>query len=344
MFEMTPSELENRVKIGIALVMAILVAIPFVTDSSGVIRMVTFAFIWAGFAVSWNMFSGFSGYISFGHAIFFGTGAFTSMYLVNHFDISPWIGMIAGAVMAGLMGVLIGFITLRSLSGIYFALSILAITLIAEPLVTWLGFIEVSLPFDPQREFYYMSFRGLTPYYFISLGLLIFAFLVSWKVKTSKMGYYLNAIKGSEPAARSLGVNAYRTEIYALAISGFLSGLFGTVFMQANFIFTAESAFGVHTLVQPVVLTIAGGMGTLFGPIVGAFLLFPFAEMLRAEFGGVVPGIHNVIYGVVLIIIIIYLPDGILPGVQNFVERRFVRTENATEDADTVDSEGQTND
>lgn len=338
MFDMTPTQLQKRARIGIVLGIAALLVLPFVTDSSAVIRMLTFTFIWAGFAIAWNLFSGFSGYISFGHAIFFGTGAFTSMYMVNVWDISPWIGMIVGGVMAGLMGLLIGFITLRALSGIYFALSILAITLIAEPLVIWLGYVEISLPFDPTREFYYMGFRDLTPYYLTAFALMVVTFIVSWKVKNSKMGYYLNAIKGSEPAARSLGVNAYRIEIYALGISGLLSGLFGTVYMQTNFIFTAESAFGLHTLVQPVVLSIAGGLGTLFGPVVGAFLLFPFAEMLRAEFGGVIPGIHNVIYGIVLIIIIIYLPDGILPGVQNFVERRFVSTQDDGIDPDRLEA------
>lgn len=298
------------------------VIIPLLEPSNSLLRMILFAFIWSGSAVAWNILSGYSGYISFGHGIFFGFGAIVPTLLIIEYGITPWLGMWAGAVTALFAATLIGVISLR-LSGIYFALSMLAYPMALIPVFIWAGWVEISIPFTPNRALYFMSFRSVTGYYYVALAMLLLAFAVSWWVQRNRFGFYLRAIKGSEEAAESLGINTYRYELFALQTSAFLTALFGTVYSQATFVITPDGTFGLTPTVQPVVLSVAGGLGTLFGPVVAGMTLYPLTELLRSNLSGVIPGIHNIVYGIVLIIVIIYYPDGYYIGVRDYVMERF---------------------
>lgn len=304
-------------RITLGLLFVGLLVYPHVVTGSFHRQMAILAFIWAGYATAWNLFSGFSGYISFGHAIFFGAGAFVSTILLVEQNVSPWIGMLAGGVVAVAAALVIGIVTFRAgLSGIYFALAILAFPLIAAPVIIWYGYIEVSVPLNFDRPYLFMSFRGMMEYYYIALALLLVTLGVTWQVQRSRLGFYLQAIKSSEEAAESLGVDSFRYKLYALSLSAFLSGLLGTIYVQVNFVFFTQGIFGVTVSAQPVILAVAGGLGTVFGPLVAGFTLFPIAEILRSEFGSVIPGIHNILYGIVLIVVIIYLPDGLYAGLR----------------------------
>lgn len=294
-----------------------LLAFPVAIDDSFLVRTVLLAFLWAGYATSWNLFSGYSGYISFGHAIFFGIGAFVSTVLLVEFSLIPWAGMLLGGFAAVVAAIIIGVITFRAgLSGIYFALAILAFPLIAAPIVIWIGYIEVSVPLNFDQPYLYMSFRGLVEYYYIALATLLLTLGVTWFVQNHRLGFYLQAIKSSETAAESLGVNTFRYKLYALSLSAFLSAIIGSVYVQVNYVFYTTGIFSVTVSAQPVILAVAGGLGTLFGPLVATFTLFPIAELLRSEFGSAVPGIHNILYGIVLIMVIIYFPDGLYAGIR----------------------------
>lgn len=307
-------------RIGLGVLFVVLLVLPFVTSSSAIVRLALLSFIWAGYATAWNLFSGYSGYISFGHAVFFGTGGFVSTILLVEFGITPWIGMWAGAVVAVLAALVIGVVTFRAgLSGIYFALAVLAFPLIVAPVIVWYGYIEVSVPFTPDAQYVMMSFRGLTEYYFIAMGMLLLTLGVTWWIQRNRLGYYLQAIKSSEEAAESLGVNTFRYKLYALSVSAFLSALLGTVYVQVNYIFFTNGIYGLTVSAQAVILGVAGGLGTLFGPLVAGLTLFPLAEYLRSTLGSVIPGIHNIIYGIVLIVVIIYLPDGIYAGLRDWL-------------------------
>jgi branched-chain amino acid transport system permease protein len=340
--ELTQTQIKQWGWRAVAALVVVFLVFPFITTSSFQLRLLMFAFMWTGFAIAWNILSGYSGYISFGHAVFFGTGAFTSTLLLVEYDISPWIGLILGGIAAAAVAVVIGSVTFR-LSGIYFGLAMLSFPLILIPVITWIGYLEISIPFQPGRVGY-MSYRGVEPYYYLALGLLLATAAVAWQVQRSRIGYYLRAIKGSEQAAESLGVNTFRYEIYALMISAFLSGLFGTVFAQASFILTPAGGYGLPSSVQPVVLSVAGGLGTFFGPIVGGMLLYPLAELLRSNFSHIIPGIDRIVYGVILIVTIIFLPDGIYPGIRKYVlgraspdqpsETEETATATATEESD----------
>lgn len=307
-------------------------ALPLVTDNQFVVRLTMFAFIWSAFSLAWNLFSGYSGYISFGHAVFFGIGAFVSTVLQINFHITPWIGMIAGAVAAVVLAVLVGYATFKAgLTGIYFGISMLAFVLIAGPVIIWLGYLELSIPIEATSPILYMSFRGVQGYYYTAMLLFAISFVVSWWVKRNRLGYYLQAIKASEEAAESLGVNTLKYKIYALSLSAFLSALIGTLYVQSNYIFATSGIFSLHLSAEPVILSVAGGMGTLFGPIVAAFTLFPFAELLREQFGSIIPGIDSIVYGSVLIVVIIFYPDGLYVGI-----RRRLLDRGDTENSETA--------
>lgn len=334
---MSPSFTQKQVRTAGRVLLAgtflLLAVMPLVLDDQFLIRLTVLAFIWSGYATAWNLFSGYSGYISFGHAIFFGAGAFTSTWLLATYDVTPWIGMIVGGLVAVALAVVIGIVTFRAgLSGIYFALAMLSFPLIAAPVLVWSGYIEISVPFNPEQAWAYMSFRGLVEYYYIAFALLLITLAVNWKVHHSRLGYYLKAINSSEEAASSLGVDTARYKIYALSLSGFLAALMGTVYIQVNYIFATHSVFSLATSAEPVILGVAGGLGTLFGPVVAGFTLFPFAELLRSSLGSEIPGIHNIVYGTVLIFIIIFLPDGIYASLrQKLMDRaRDSRVEGGT--------------
>lgn len=290
---------------------------PVLSEDQFFIRLLMLAFIWSAFAVAWNLFSGYSGYISFGHAIFFGMGGFISTWLQIHMNITPWLGMFVGALVAVAIALIIGYITFQAgLAGIYFALSMLTLPLIAAPVITWLGFIELSIPINTEQPALYMSFTGVQGYYYTAMALFLLTFAVSWWIQRNRLGYYLQAIKSSEEAASSLGVDTTKYKLYALSLSAFLSALLGTLYAQSNFIFATNGIFSLTTSAQPVILAVAGGFGTLFGPVIAGFTLFPVAEILREELGTAIPGINNIVYGIVLIAIIIYLPDGLYTGIR----------------------------
>lgn len=314
---------------GFAVFLVATALLPLLSDDQFVLRLIMFAFIWSAFAVAWNLFSGYSGYISFGHAIFFGIGAFVSTWLQINMGVVPWIGMVAGAVVAVAIALVIGYITFHAgLSGIYFALSMLTLPLIAAPVITWLGFIELSIPINAEQPILNMSFLDVGGYYYTAMLLFVVTFATSWWIQRNRLGYYLQAIKSSEEGASSLGVDTMRYKLYALSVSAFLSALLGTVYVQSNFIFATTGIFTLTTSAQPVILAVAGGLGTLFGPVVAGFTLFPIAELLREELGSIIPGINAIVYGVVLIVIIIYLPDGLYAGIR---KRLLTRDGGATE-------------
>lgn len=303
------------------LTLAGLIVFPLVVEGSFLVRLMTFTFIWVGVSSAWNLFTGYSGYFSFGHSTFFGIGAFTSTFLLLEYDVTPWIGMVVGAILAVVSSLILGAVLFRRrLTGLYFGLATLMVPLIIIPALVWQGFGEISVPYFPGRE-YYMAYTGPTGYYYIALILAIVATVVAWVVRRRRIGFYLRAINNSEDAARSLGVLTFQYKMAAFAGSAFLTALFGTVFVQATFVFTPEATFGLFVSVQPVVYSIVGGIGTVIGPVVAALLLAPSVQFLGAEFGGAFPGIDEVVLAVLLIVATFYFPDGLYTNTREWLMR-----------------------
>lgn len=318
-----PASRGERILYGVGIAgFVALAVVPLITTGNSILRLLFTAFIWGGYAVAWNLFSGYSGYTSFGHALFFGTGAASSTILLAQFDVSPWIGMLIGAVLAMTLALLLGYITLDYVSGIYFSLLMLSIPLAVIPVFLFFGYIEVSIPFNPGR-FGYMSYRDLGNYYYISLAALLVTVLCSLYIRKSRVGRYLRAIKTNEKAAQSIGINTLKWKLATFGLSGFLSAVFGTIYIQTQFIFTPQSVFGVNALAQPVVIALVGGVKSVTGPAVAGLILVPIASRLQSSLSGQFPGVDNFLYGLLLIVVIIFLPDGFYVEFKNRVTAWF---------------------
>jgi len=273
-------------------------------------RVLTLTLLWATVGLSWNIISGYAGQVSFGHALFVGIGAYTATLLFKGFQVTPYIGGLIGILAAVLAAAVIGFPTLR-LSGVYFSLAMLAFPLIFRTLMLYAGYQEVSVPFILNNPELYMQFSEQWHYSLLSLGLFVVTLLVSWRIERSNFGLYLSAIRQDEKAAAAAGVNTFTEKLKALIISAVLAAAAGVVYANVLLVVTPESVFGLQVSAQPVVLSIVGGTGSLFGPVIGAFLLVPLGEYLNSALGAELPGIQWFIYGVVLMAVMLVAPEGI---------------------------------
>ena len=287
------------------------VLIAYSVDSQYYLLMLTLVPIWATLGVSWNIFSGYSGLISFGHAAFFGLGAYTVALLAEHYGISPWIGIPIASVIGALSGVVIGVPTFR-LRGHYFALAMLAYPLGLLYIFEWLGFQEVAIPMHREAPLAYMQFSDSWYYVVIATALLVIALLINLRISASRFGLSLLAIKQNELAANASGINPFKWKMQALVLSGGLAGAAGGVYAVVLLVVSPPSVFGPLVSAQAAIFAMFGGVGTIAGPIIGAFTLVPISEYLNGKFGGALPGIQGVIYGVAIILVITLAPEGVL--------------------------------
>ncbi len=267
--------------------------------------------IWAVMGLSWNVLSGYSGLVSFGHAVFFGLGAYTVTLLFKDAGVTPWIGIPIAAVVGSLAGLLIGGITFR-LTGHYFALAMLAYPLAMLHVFQWAGLQEVSLPFQRENPVSYMQFSDQRWYAVIALALMIVAMLVSVAIERSRFGLSLLSIKQNELAAEAAGIDSVAWKLRAIAVSGAMAGGIGGLYAVVLLVVTPDTVFGLHASAQALIVTMFGGVGTVWGPVLGASVLVPLAETLHAELANKLPGIQGVVYGIALIVVIIKMPHGVV--------------------------------
>ena len=272
--------------------------------------VLTQVLLWAVLSLAWNILCGYSGYFSFGHAVFWGLGAYTVALGMLHLNLTPWITIPLCAVVGGLAGALIGFPTFR-LRGHYFALAMLAYPLATLYVFQWLGYQEIPLPMKRKAPGLYMQFSDPRVYVGLALGLLVVSLLISLKVENSRFGMSLFAIKQNEPAAEAAGINTWRWKMLALMLSGALAAVAGGLYAVVLLVVTPEAVFGMLVSAQALILALFGGVGSLWGPVIGAFALVPLAEVLNAQLGNVLPGIQGVVYGVAIIAIILCAPEGV---------------------------------
>jgi branched-chain amino acid transport system permease protein len=283
--------------------------------------VLTQVLLWAVLSLAWNILCGYSGYFSFGHAAFWGLGAYTVALGMHHFDLSPWLTIPLCVIVGGLAGALIGFPTFR-LRGHYFALAMLAYPLATLYVFQWLGYQEIALPMKRDAAVLYMQFTNPRAYVALALGLLVVAMLISLRIENSRFGLSLFAIKQNEPAAEAAGVNTWRWKMLALMLSGALAAVAGGLYAVVLLVVTPEAVFGMLVSAQALILTLFGGVGTLWGPVIGAVVLVPLAEGLNARLGDVLPGIQGVVYGVAIIAIILSAPEGVFWRIRDRFAKR----------------------
>lgn len=297
----------------LALIAAVCLAwlgLGFLIENSYYRLILTTVPIWAVLAISWNIFSGYSGLVSFGHATFFGTGAYTVALALGSWDLTPWLGIPLGAVLGALAGFAIGLVTFR-LRGIYFALAMLAYPLALMYLFEWLGFTEVTLPIKREATTWYMQFQDYRPYLACALALLALALVLSLHIERSRFGLSLLAIKQNELAAEAVGIDTVAWKLRAITLSGALAAAAGGLYATVLLVVTPHSVFGLVTSAEAMILALFGGAGTVWGPLIGAVILVPLSEMLRAELGASLPGLQGILYGVAIILVILLAPEGV---------------------------------
>ena len=296
----------------IALFAVLVAGAPLVTGSGVVLNFITMALYACLLAQAWNILGGFGGQFSFGHALFFGTGAYVQA-IAQLQGLNPWIALAVALAASAAVGVFVGALSFRyGLKGSYFALVTLAFAEVFR-------IVALSVPFTgagvglmvPLRESAAnMQFASRAGYLWLVLAMVVVALLVTAWLRHSRFGAYLQAVRDNEDAARAVGVDPFRVKLAAIALSAALMGAGGAFYVQVFQYIDPGIAYGPGTSVEALVAAIVGGMGTLWGPVLGALALHLLADVTRNLFGQL-PGINMVIYGVVLVLIMMFMPRGV---------------------------------
>jgi len=309
---------QNINRFALILVGVVAFGLPLVLRSPTYLHILILLYLYAYLTSSWNLVGGFAGVLPLGHSAFIGIGAYASTILSLQYGISPWLGMIVGGILASITGVLIGLPTFK-MRGAYFALATIAfgegIRVMVEN-VDNLGPLKINGPRGLQIPptnigFVNYMFNGKEPYYYIILVMLLGILAITYFISRSKLGYYLNA-GGEEPeAAMALGVNVARAKLIAMAISSFFTALAGTFYAQFTLYIHPKSVISLDFSFEIAFIALIGGRGSIAGPVLGALLLRPVSDFSRIYFGATLPGLHLIIFGIVLILVMIYQPRGL---------------------------------
>jgi branched-chain amino acid transport system permease protein len=297
---------------------ALVVAPLFV--SSYVLSVLIIVLYFAYVGQAWNLMIGFAGQLSLGHALFVGIGAYTSAALFVHFGVAPWIGMFAAVALSVLVGCIIGSLGFRfSIRGVYFALLTIAFaefTLVIVDHIPWLGSTGgLFLPVANRNRIDLFNLRGSqVMFYYVILGLTAAALVLCRLLLNSKLGLYWQAIREDQQAAEAIGVHLLRYKMIAVAISSGLTGIAGVWYaFYYNNLFP-ETTFSTAKSIELILGTVVGGVGTLFGPILGAFILTPLGEVLTSLTEDLkIDGIKTFFWGICVAAIVLFRPAGLWP-------------------------------
>lgn len=317
--------------------------LPIIVQSKFYLNIFILILLFATIASAWNILGGYAGQLSLGHTIFFGLGAYTSTLLYLNVGLSPWFGLIAAAAIAILAGVLIGWPTFK-LKGTYFSLATIAfaevirhITLYWRDLTN--GSVGVNIRFEPGIS--NLIFREYSFYYYFALVLFLIALAIVIFIDKTRIGYYLKAIRENEDSAATLGINVARYKMIAMIISAGLTGVAGVLYAQFMLFFEPDSVFNLNFSIEIALIAIVGGMGTIFGPLLGSTIIIPLNEILRSSFPAL-SGMNYFIYGVALILIVSFMPNGLLPILKNIPAKLKGRKKLETpKGVNTIDIKGE---
>ncbi len=277
-------------------------------------HILVFTLMYVVLAQAWNLTGGYVGQIALGNAVFFALGAYTSTLLVMRANVTPWIGMWVGGVVAALVALALGSVVLK-LKGHYFAMATLAI---GEIMRLWFSnwkFVGGAQGFSvPLRgsSWYYMQWTSKIPYYYIILMMAVLVTYLVHRLDRSKYGSYAKAVNQDEIAARSRGISAFRLKQASFALTAFITALVGTFYAQYVLYISPQSVLIMSLSILVAIIPIVGGVGTVWGPVLGAVFVFPLTEFLRAQLGGQALGLNYIFFGLAVIFVVMVEPLGLV--------------------------------
>jgi branched-chain amino acid transport system permease protein len=306
----------RRRQLAVAALLAIAVALmPIAVKDVYVQNILILTLMYAALSQSWNILSGYCGQISLGHALYFGLGAYTTALMFTKLGVLPWFGMLAGGVLSALVALALGYPCFR-LRGHYFVIATIVITETAYLLLLNWDWAGAALGIDmPVRQDSWLTFqftRSKLPYFYFALVLACMTWLVTWALENSKWGYWWRAVKDNPEAAESLGVVVFHSKMAAAAVSAFFTAIGGAFYAQFVSYIDPDSVMSFHFSLLMALPAVLGGIGTLWGPALGAAILIPLTEVTRSYMGGSGKGVDLIVYGMLIMIIALARPEGLV--------------------------------
>lgn len=296
-------------------VFALIALVPRLVSDVYLMNVLILTLLFAALSQSWNLLGGYCGQVSLGHALYFGIGAYATSLLYVKFGITPWGGLLAGGIIAALIALALGYPSFR-LKGHYFSIATIVIAEIGLLLFHNWDYAGAALgiqwPFTPDSWWTLQFARDKAPYFYFALGLFAVTWLVTFAVVESKWGYWWRAVKDSAEAAESLGVTIFHSKMAAAAISAFFTAIGGGFYAAFVSYIDPDSVMHFRFSLLMALPAVLGGVGSLWGPAVGALILIPLAELTRSYLGGSGSGLDLVIYGALIMIVSLMRPEGIL--------------------------------
>lgn len=298
-----------------AVLAAVAAVVPFFVKDVYVQNIMVLTLMYAALSQAWNILGGYCGQISLGHALYFGLGAYTTALLFTKFGVLPWFGMLGGGAISALIALALGYPTFR-LRGHYFVIATIVIAEIGFLLFhnwDWAGAalgIDIPVRGDSWAKFQFT--RSKLPFYYFALVFCCVAWLVTWWLEDSKWGYWWRAVKDNPDAAESLGVVVFNSKMGAAAVSAFLTAIGGAFYAQFVSYIDPESVMSFQFSLLMALPAVLGGIGTLWGPVLGAAILIPLTEVTRSFIGGSGRGIDLILYGAVIVLISLARPEGLI--------------------------------
>jgi branched-chain amino acid transport system permease protein len=305
----------RRQLITAAIVFALIALVPRFISDVYMMNVLILTLLFAALSQSWNLLGGYCGQVSLGHALYFGIGAYATSLLYVKFGITPWGGLLAGGIIAALIALALGYPCFR-LKGHYFSIATIVIAEIGLLLFHNWDYAGAALgiqwPFTPDSWWTLQFARDKAPYFYFALGLFAVTWLVTFSIVESKWGYWWRAVKDSADAAESLGVTIFHSKMAAAAISAFFTAVGGGFYAAFVSYIDPDSVMHFRFSLLMALPAVLGGVGSLWGPAIGALILIPLAELTRSYLGGSGSGLDLVIYGGLIMIVSLTRPEGIL--------------------------------
>lgn len=318
--------------VGALFLVFLILGLPLFIEDRFFLNLLFLVFLYAGLASAWNLLGGFAGQFSLGHTVFFGIGAYTSTLLVLYAGISPWLGMCVGIALSVALAFVISYPVFR-LRGVFFAMATIALGETVRIVLMWAR-TRMDLPYGLSINYEpgigNMIFVDTRSYAWLAGAFLLLTVSICYFVSKTRPGFYLKALRDNEEAAEAVGVDLRNYKLLAFLISAGLTSVGGTMMAQYVLYIEPSTVFDITISVDVALMSILGGLGTIFGPIIGAVITLPLQEFLKDWLGGVGAGAHLVVYALILIVVVVMLPEGVV----GLGRRLFARTRSNQKEVD----------